>query len=181
MEVDEFAGLEEEKIAHLKDSLTLNWIIIDPTLKRTGNVSTIKPVAVKKDWTSNETLVQYVTVLPGCGPDEMVKCRIQVVLGVGHEIGLKVKEVTLKVLNLDSCCLKGREFLVILRRSIMDEDNIVRRVVVGEKERRKRRLEFREIKRQRRELVRMVEDKRESDIVKNNIGILVYFVFLFTF
>ncbi|XP_076938293.1 F-box protein At2g27310-like [Bidens hawaiensis] len=177
MKVDEFAGVEEEKLPHLKDSVTLNWIIIDPTLKRTGNLSTIKPVAVKKDWTTNETLVQYVTVLPGCDPGEMVKCRIQVVLGVGHKVGLKVKEVTLMASNLGSCCLKGREFLVILRRAIIEENNIVTRVAAGEKEGRKRRLEFKEVKRQRRELLRMEEDKRDSDIVKKSIGLLVSFCF----
>ncbi|KAI3705513.1 hypothetical protein L1987_75752 [Smallanthus sonchifolius] len=169
LEVDELAGVDESKFSHVKESLTLNWILIDPSLKRAGNLSSIKPISVKKDWVTNETLVQYVIVLRGCDPNEMVQYRIQVVLGVGDfGEGLHVKEVVMKLMDLDSYWLNGRDFLVISQRAISGENN-VRRKVVDDEFRWKSRREFKEMKRMRNELVKMEDDKRESAIVKNYI------------
>ncbi|KAI3705514.1 hypothetical protein L1987_75753 [Smallanthus sonchifolius] len=172
LEVDELAGVDEETLSHLKESVTLNWILIDPTLKRAGNLSSIKPVTAKKDWVTNETILLYDTVLPGCDPNEMVLCRIHVVLGVGGQ-GLHVKEVMMKLIDVDSCWLRGREFLVITQGAILGESN-VRRKVVDDDDRRKSRREFKEIRRQRKEFE---EDKRENAIRMNYIGILVSFCF----
>ncbi|XP_076919849.1 F-box protein At2g27310-like [Bidens hawaiensis] len=178
MEVDVHAGVDKATLAHLKESVTLNWIIIDPTLKRAGNLSTIKPVSVKMDWVSNRTIVKYVTVLPGCEPNEMVQCCMYVVLGLDDKgEGLKVKEVTMKMLNLDSCWLSGRDFLVILKRAILWENNI--RKVVDDKERWERHSECKEMKSQRKKLVRKEEKKRNRDMMMIHFGLFMLFCFSF--
>ncbi|XP_076921010.1 F-box protein At2g27310-like [Bidens hawaiensis] len=164
--------------------MTLNWILIDPTLKRAGNLSTIKPVSVKRDWVSNKIIVKYVTVLPGCEPKEMVRCRILVVLGTGQEgelgEGLRVKEVTMKVLPVDSCWLSGGDFLVISQRATLGVNN-VRRKVLDDKEIWERWCEFKEMIRQRRELARKKEEKRKNHIVMDYIWVfmsLCFYIYL---
>ncbi|XP_076921013.1 F-box protein At2g27310-like [Bidens hawaiensis] len=179
MEVDVHAGVDKATLAHLKESVTLNWIIIDPLLKRAGNLSTIKPVSVKRDWVSNKTIVKYVTVLPGCEPNEMVQCCIYVVLGLDDsgEV-LQVKEVTMKMLNLDSCWLSGGDFLVILQRAISGENN-VRRKVVDDKERWERHCEFKEMKSQRKKLIIKEEEKKNRDMMMIHFALFMLFCFSF--
>ncbi|KAK1432158.1 hypothetical protein QVD17_09050 [Tagetes erecta] len=180
LEVDEF-GVNEATLAHLKHSLTLSWIMIDPSLKRACNLSSVKPFSVKKDWMSNDTHIRYDIVLPGCGRHEVVQCRIQVVLGVGGK-GLYVREVMMKVMDLDCGGVKGGEFLMILQRAIMGEDDNVRRKVVDDDgERWRSMLEFKEMKRQRREMTKKEQDKWDIDIIMNYIGILVSFCFTIYF
>ncbi|GJV86276.1 F-box protein-like protein [Tanacetum coccineum] len=134
--IDEIAGADKATLLDLKESLILNWILIDPALKRAGNYSSIKPVSVKSDWATNETHVRYVTILPGRDPNEILKCRIHVALGVGKRgVGLHAKEVTLKLEDLDGNCINGRDFLVVMQRAIMEENYVKRKVIVDEEER----------------------------------------------
>ncbi|KAK1441421.1 hypothetical protein QVD17_07305 [Tagetes erecta] len=147
--VDEVAGADKPTLLHLKDSLTLNWILIDPIRKRACNLSSIKPVVSRQDWVTNETVLQYVTILPGCEPNEIVKCKIQVVLGVGEKgVGLYVKEVIMKLQCLDCVSLKDVEFMVIEEKAFMEE-NKVRRSVVSDEEMLKSYMLFKEIKQEK--------------------------------
>nr|XP_043615729.1 F-box protein At2g27310-like [Erigeron canadensis] len=130
---------DEETLSFLKESMTLNWIIINPTQKRAGNLSTIKPVSVKYGWVSKEINLQYITILPRCNPnDELVKCKIQLVLlesNIEGDVILQVKEVSLKVQDLvSSNCLNGKDFMVIIQRAIMEENN-VRRIAIDDERR----------------------------------------------
>ncbi|KVI06840.1 F-box protein At2g27310-like [Cynara cardunculus var. scolymus] len=177
LKVDELAGADQETLSHLKESVTLNWILIDPTLKRAGNLSSIKAVSARQDWMTNETLLRYVTVLPGREPNEVVQCRIQVVLGAGEGgVGLHVKEVTLKLQDLDCSCLNGRDFLVITQGVLLGEDE-VKRKVVGDGEVRKMYMEFKQMKRQRSEWMKKEEEKMEFAIKLNYVLMLVSFLF----
>ncbi|KAD6796417.1 hypothetical protein E3N88_07313 [Mikania micrantha] len=121
----------EATLSHLKDSVTLSWILINPRSKRAGNLSSIKPVSAKPGWMPNEAILRYTTVLPGYDPNEMVECRIEVVLE-GVDEGLQVQDVVLKLLDMDSICLNGGEFLVITQGAISEENNVKRRVVDDE-------------------------------------------------
>ncbi|KAK9070012.1 hypothetical protein SSX86_010411 [Deinandra increscens subsp. villosa] len=134
--VDEIEGADQPTLSHLKQSITLNWILIDPTRKRACNLSSIKPVFARQDWVTNETHLRFVTVLPGSDPNEIVKCGIKVVLGVGEMgVGLYVKKVVLRMHDLDFGVLNGREFLVILRGVFLKEKDMRRRKVVDDEER----------------------------------------------
>ncbi|KAI3776672.1 hypothetical protein L1987_46460 [Smallanthus sonchifolius] len=175
--VDEIAGADQETLSHLKECLTLNWILIEPTRKRACNLSSVKPYSARQDWVTNETVIRYVTVLPGCSGDEIVQCKIQVVLGVGEKgVGLYVKEVVMKLQDLDSVRLNGGEFLGIVEGVIMGGKNVRRKVVEGE-ERWKSYMEFKEVKRQKKEWERKKETKRELVIYFNYVLIFVSFFF----
>ncbi|XP_024970282.1 F-box protein At2g27310-like [Cynara cardunculus var. scolymus] len=177
LKVDELAGADQETLSHLKESVTLNWILIDPTLKRAGNLSSIKAVSARQDWMTNETLLRYVTVLPGCEANEVVQCRIQVVLGAGKGgVGLHVKEVSLQLQDLDCCCLNGREFLVITQGAIL-EKNSVKRKVVDDDERREMYQKLKQLRKKRIEWVKKEEEKRDFGDKLNSLLMIVSFIF----
>ncbi|KAL4554013.1 hypothetical protein LXL04_039872 [Taraxacum kok-saghyz] len=105
---------EATLMSHLQESMNLNWIVIDPTHKRAGNISSIKPVNVRRGWMNDDIHLLYAIVLPGSDENnKVVQCRIQVVMGVDTgSKGLKVKEVMMELIDMDFCLLKGREFLM---------------------------------------------------------------------
>ncbi|KAK1441419.1 hypothetical protein QVD17_07302 [Tagetes erecta] len=174
--VDEVAGADKSTLVHLKESLTLNWILIDPTQKRACNLSSIKPAVSRQDWVTNETVLQYVTVLPGCEPNEIVKCKIQVVLGGGEKgVGLYVKEVMVKLEGLDCVSLKGVEFMVVAKKALMEE-NRVRRSVVSDEERLKSYMLFKEIKREKKVWEERRERRRELVIYVKYVASVVTFL-----
>lgn len=161
--VDEIAGADKATLLHLKESLTLNWILIDPALKRAGNFSSIKPVSAKQDWATNETHVRYVTILPGRDSNEIVKCRIHLTLDVGKGgKGLHVKEVMLNLEDLHYNCLNGRDFLVTMQGAIMEENKVTRKVVADDDEVNWKSYKvFKEMKKMRKEMVKQKQYKRE--------------------
>ncbi|KAK9070282.1 hypothetical protein SSX86_010682 [Deinandra increscens subsp. villosa] len=179
LKVDELAGPDEPTLSHLRESVTLSWILIDPTRKRACNLSSVKSVGVRQDWMSNETVLRYVTVLPGVDPNEMVECKIEVVLGVSSA-GLHVKHVVLKLMNLNRTCLNGREFLVVIKGAVLEENN-VRRKVMDDEKRWRGYMELKELKREKKERERMEEEKRELALKMNYIIILCCFAVGFFF
>ncbi|KAL7583245.1 F-box protein At2g27310 [Lactuca sativa] len=109
LKVDKLLHADDETISHLKESVTLNWILIDPTRKRAVNLSSIKPVLA---WVDNHVHLRYVIVLPGCDSSERVECRIEVTLVVDKGgVALHVREVILHVKDASCNCLKGKDFL----------------------------------------------------------------------
>ncbi|XP_076919935.1 F-box protein At2g27310-like [Bidens hawaiensis] len=182
--VDEIVGADKAALSHLKESMTLSWIIIDPVRKRVCNLSSIKPVSARGDWVTNETHLRFMKVLPGCDPSEMVQCRICLTLGVGERgVGLNVKEVILKVRDLDSCCLNGIEFLRVIEGASMEENNVLKKVV-DDDERLKSYMEFKKMKRERKEWVKKKQINKEVAIDFGFVVILLcfysylYFVYL---
>ncbi|KAI3508781.1 hypothetical protein L1887_23795 [Cichorium endivia] len=154
LKVDEFSGADEATFSHLEESLSLNWILIDPPRKRAGNLSSIKPISARQGWITNQTYLVYAIVLPGCDPNEVVHCRIQVVLAVAAGgVGLHVKEVMLELLDLGFRRLKGRDFLVISQGALSEEHNVRRKMVTSEESR----CRYREFKRM---VINSVSDMR---------------------
>ncbi|KAI3508776.1 hypothetical protein L1887_23790 [Cichorium endivia] len=170
LKVDEFAGADEATFSHLEESLSLNWILIDPTRKRAGNLSSIKPISTRQGWITNQTYLVYAIVLPGCDPNKVVQCRIQVVLAVAAGgVGLHVKEVMLELLDLDFRRLKGRDFLVISQGALSEEHNVRRKMVTSEESR----CHYREFKRM---VINSISDMRgkiqsSNDELQSNIVI----------
>ncbi|CAH1439377.1 unnamed protein product [Lactuca virosa] len=125
--VEDVVDSDDATISHLQESITLNWILIDPTLKRAVNLSSIKPVLA---WITDSIYLRYVVVLPGCGSNETVECRIEVKLGAGKGgVALYVREVILNVLNVACNHLSGKDFLVITNKAFLERYNIRRDVV----------------------------------------------------
>ncbi|KAK1432203.1 hypothetical protein QVD17_09097 [Tagetes erecta] len=174
--VDEIIGADETTLSNLKASLTLNWILINPTSKRACNLSSVKAVSARADWVTNETHIRYVTVLPGCDPNKMVQCKIYVVLGVGEGGFLKVNEVVLKLHDLGSCCLNGFEFLGVVEAGLGEKNN-VRREIVDDGDRLKSYEELKEIKRERK--LRVKEKDRRRVVAVNCFGFFAILVSVF--
>ncbi|KAI3508775.1 hypothetical protein L1887_23789 [Cichorium endivia] len=157
LNVDEFAGADEATFSHLEESLSLNWILIDPTRKRAGNLSSIKPISTRQGWMTNQTYLVYAIVLPGCDSNKVVQCRIQVVLAVAAGgVGMYVKEVMLELLDLDFRRLKGRDFLVISQGALSEEHNVRRKMVTNEESR----CRYREFKRM---AINSISDMRDVE------------------
>nr|XP_043616115.1 F-box protein At2g27310-like [Erigeron canadensis] len=164
LKVDDNIG--EETLLQLKESLTLNWVVMSTSWKRAGNLSSVKPVRVKEGLLPNEILVQYKTILPGCDPKEMVQCKIHLVLEGEVAAGLQVKMVILKLQNLNSICLKGNDFLVVTQRAIMEQNQVIRKMVANnDQDTMMTCKEFKEMKRKEKEIQKDIAVKnRYTDI-----------------
>ncbi|KAF7154292.1 hypothetical protein RHSIM_Rhsim01G0203200 [Rhododendron simsii] len=80
---------EDKCLSNLAENLTLSWILIDPTRTRAADVSSRRPVLVRRNWLSNDVELCYATVLSG---GELVQCLVAVTCG-GEGTGLAVGEV----------------------------------------------------------------------------------------
>ncbi|KAI3508799.1 hypothetical protein L1887_23815 [Cichorium endivia] len=130
LKVEEPVHDDDATILHLKESITLNWILIDPTRKQAVNLSSIKPVLA---WINNDICLRYAVVIPGTESNEMVEFRIEVKFAVGKGgVALHVREVTLHVQDLACNCLSGKDFLVIISRAFLEKYKTRRTLVVDE-------------------------------------------------
>ncbi|KAK6944076.1 hypothetical protein RJ641_025178 [Dillenia turbinata] len=163
---------------NLEEKLTLSWILIDPIGRRAMNVSSHKPVSVKRHWLSGEIQIRFATVLSGernkSSPCELVQCGVVITCGGAQEgERLQVKEVSLQVENLDGTHLSGMDSLVILERAMegrMGNEGKMREIG-------KRYEEFLEMKRERRE--RMLRREGRLDMLCVALGVTIMTVFCF--
>lgn len=114
-----YKGDEKECMSELEDNLRLSWIVIDPTLKRAANVSSLRPVSVRPHWDGSGVKVTYATVLSGnsCGIDttEFVECRIAAIFGCEEGKKLQLKELSLCVVDMVRTRLNGEKSLKIFK------------------------------------------------------------------
>ncbi|KAG5566518.1 hypothetical protein RHGRI_002167 [Rhododendron griersonianum] len=88
---------EDKCLSNLEENLTLSWILIDPTRTRAADVSSRRPVLVRRNWLANDVELRYATVLSG---GELVQCLVAVTCG-GGGTGLAVGEVRLDVEDME--------------------------------------------------------------------------------
>lgn len=114
-----YKGDDNECMSNLEQNLTLSWIVIDPTLKRAANLSSLKPVSVRPHWDGNAIKVIYATLLSAacCGIDttEFVECRIVAFFGFEQGKKLQLKELSLCVVDMVRTRLNGEKSLTILK------------------------------------------------------------------
>ncbi|KAM7276907.1 hypothetical protein ACFE04_018773 [Oxalis oulophora] len=99
---------------YLLRSLTLSWILIDPTRKRAVNLSSGKAVCEVEKWLTGEVHVKFAVVVPGTAT-EVVECAVMVTCGLGSEGKVRVREVSLGVEDMKGNNLNGKDSLVILQ------------------------------------------------------------------
>lgn len=165
---------EEIFLTHVEEHVTLSWILIDPSRKRSANVSSMRPVSVRRHWMTGEVQLHYATIVAR-GNREHVQVRIGVTcVGVEGE-ELQIREVSLQVQDMDGKFLSGRDSLVILQEG-MEFGERKRREKGGEKERYEKYLEM---KRERR-VIKMRREER-LDLVRKvtRLTIFLYLVFCF--
>ncbi|CAL0303998.1 unnamed protein product [Lupinus luteus] len=123
-----FVRKDEEWMSQLQESFTLSWILIDPIQKRAANVSSRRPVSVKRHWLTRDLEIVYAVVMAGekGRSTEKVQCMVKVTCcgKVGGE--LHVKEVNLVMEDMDGKQVIGKKGVMILQRAM---ENGVRKKV----------------------------------------------------
>lgn len=117
-----YKGNENECMLKLEEKLTLSWIVIDPALKRAGNVSSLRPVSVRPYWDGSSIKVIYATVLSGnsCGIDttEFVEFRVTAIFGCEEGKNVQLRELSLCVVDMVKTRLNGDKTLRILQQAM---------------------------------------------------------------
>ncbi|KAK9727032.1 hypothetical protein RND81_05G253700 [Saponaria officinalis] len=104
-------------VRELEENLTLSWIIYDPNTNMSANFSTTRPVSSERHWMPGEYDVKYATIL-GCEQVGYEECKIVVTCG-GLEHGeLQVREICMRVQNMDGKYLIGKKGLSSLMKAI---------------------------------------------------------------
>ncbi|KAG2309165.1 hypothetical protein Bca4012_081914 [Brassica carinata] len=149
----------EDTCRDLEKELTLSWIVIDPTGKRAVDLSSHRPVSVHRNWLSGGVEAKFATVVGS------VECVITVVTCGEEEV--HVKEVSLKVEEMEGTHLNGKDSLVILRSVMEGKRGNGRRRDIESKRRHE---EFMEKKREMKE--KKMRAELVFDILTVAVGIL---------
>lgn len=94
-----YDGDENKCMLDVEKNLRLSWIVIDPTLKRAGNVSSLRPVSVRQYWDGTGIKVKYATILSddhnsGMDATEFVQCRVVLIFGCVEGTNIELKELS---------------------------------------------------------------------------------------
>lgn len=116
-----FVRKEEEWMNHFEENLSLSWIIIDPTGKRSANVSSRKPVLVRRHWLTRDVEILFAVTMAGerlGSSTEMVQCMVKVTCcgKVGGE--LYMREVSLVMEDMEGGKVTGKEGVGILMKAM---------------------------------------------------------------
>ncbi|KAI4382236.1 hypothetical protein MLD38_008224 [Melastoma candidum] len=101
-------------LTHLKQNLTLSWILIDPMTKRAASVTSRRPVSVQRHWLTGEVQARYTAVIPGGGAEGTEREVVCIVAAVtcwpseGKEgAPVEVREVSLQVEDMEGKVVMG--------------------------------------------------------------------------
>lgn len=115
-----FVRKNEEWMKNLEENLSLSWIIIDPTGKRSANVSSRKPVLVRRHWLTRDMEILFAVTMAGetRRSTEMVQCMVKVTCcgKVGGE--LYMREVSLVMEDMEGGEVSGKEGVGILMKAM---------------------------------------------------------------
>ncbi|KAL8094299.1 hypothetical protein AgCh_035993 [Apium graveolens] len=118
----EYDGDENKCMLDVEKNLRLSWIVIHPTLKRGGNVSSLRPVSVQPYWDGSGIEVRYATILSGYNrgihTTEFVECRIVAIFGCVEGTNMELKELSLCVVDMYRTRLNGEKSLRILTEAM---------------------------------------------------------------
>ncbi|XP_019199227.1 PREDICTED: F-box protein At2g27310 [Ipomoea nil] len=167
-----FDGDEATTVAHLEEHLRLSWILIDPSAKRAVNISSLKPVNIRRHWLTGDIKIRFGTVVDGGGisDEEVVQCSV-VAMCEGKEGGeLHVREVSMQVEDVDGKTMNGKDSMVILQDAM--ERKRKKREEGEAKEGYKK---FVEYKKQWREIKQRRENRLDMACIAGGITILMAF------
>ncbi|KAG5114566.1 hypothetical protein JHK82_037835 [Glycine max] len=159
---------ENELLNHLDENLTLSWIIIDPTRKRAANLSSRRPVAVRRHWLTAELQVLYAV------PMETVQCVVKVTCCGKAGGAMHVREVSLTMEDTEGRHVMGKDSVVILQDAMENG----KRKKLDEVEAKERFEKFSIVKREIRE--RKMRRDKATDMVAMLVAFAV-FALLFWF
>ncbi|KAB2028184.1 hypothetical protein ES319_D05G081800v1 [Gossypium barbadense] len=111
-------------LKHLEENLSSSWIIVDPTREKAVNMSSKRAVSVERHWLTGDVQVRYGRVMEGDegwgSSRELVACGVVVTCGEkgGEGEKMHVREVCMRMEDMDGKGLSGEESLVILERAM---------------------------------------------------------------
>ncbi|KAL3530355.1 hypothetical protein ACH5RR_009677 [Cinchona calisaya] len=170
-----FDGEEGKCMREVEENLRLSWIVIDPSRNRAVNLSSIRPVEVRRHWLTGEIQVCYATVMAtgggAAGGGGFVNFKVVVTCGAKGGGDLQVMEVSVQAEDMEGKIIGGKDSLVILHEAMEGKR---RKGVDGEG---KKIYEmFLEIRREWRE--RKQNRERRLDMVCVSIGVGIFMAFL---
>ncbi|XP_023745388.1 F-box protein At2g27310 [Lactuca sativa] len=173
-----FSGDNQVLLSNLEKNMTLSWIMIDPSQNRAVNLSSIKPVSVRRNWLTGNIEVIFAVVIAPDVPlhgNDYVNCNIQITCGVKEGGGeLNMSGASLMVLDMDGKCLSGKESMVILQGLAVAQRRR-RRYSGGGEEQKERYGEFIQRRRERKEKMERRERRLDMACVASGVGILMAF------
>ncbi|OVA06058.1 hypothetical protein BVC80_1707g180 [Macleaya cordata] len=107
----------------LDENLKLSWIVVDSIGRRAANMSSVRPVSVRQHWLTGEIELKFVTILTGDnrgGSTEFVQSEIVVTCGGSEGGDMHVREVSMKMEDMDGMNLSGKDSLGILQRGMVN-------------------------------------------------------------
>lgn len=117
-----FDGEEWKFTADVEEKMKLSWIVIDPSRKRAVNLSSIRPVEVRRHWLTGEIQVLYATVMAAAGGGgELVNCKVVVTCGAKEGGELQVREISMQVEDMEGKIIGGKDSLVILHEAMEEK------------------------------------------------------------
>ncbi|WJX43972.1 hypothetical protein P8452_31007 [Trifolium repens] len=172
-----FVRKEDKWIKQLEDNLCLSWILIDPIGKRSMNVSSRKPVLVRRHWLTRDVEILFSVIMAGEArrATEMVQCMVKVTCcgKVGGE--LHVREVNLVMEDMEGGKVSGKEGVGILMKAM----EFGERKKVGEEGEMKERFErFLSMVRERREKKFRRQKERDGVSMVVAFVVCVWFCYL---
>ncbi|XP_002523850.2 F-box protein At2g27310 [Ricinus communis] len=109
-------GEKDSWLKQLEENVTLSWILIDPKQKRAMNLSSKRAVSVQRHWLTGEVLVKFATILAGIkgSEKEYVECEMVVTCGGKEGEEVRVRDVSMRMDDMEGRSLTGKDSLVIL-------------------------------------------------------------------
>lgn len=107
----------------LAENLKLSWIIVDSMGRKAANISSVGPVHVQQHWLTGEIELKFVTIMAAGVDnhgDKFVESEIIVTCGGSEGGDTHVREVSLKMQDMDGMNLCGKDSLVILQNGIVN-------------------------------------------------------------
>lgn len=132
-----FDGEDAKVMAGVEENMRLSWIVIDTGKKRAVNLSSLRPVDVRRHWLTGEIQISYATMMAAGGGSgragrDFVICKVVVTCG-GKEGGdLQVREISMQVEDMEGKIISGKDALVFLQEAM---DGKRRKGEVGEEKR----------------------------------------------
>ncbi|RAL45984.1 hypothetical protein DM860_006138 [Cuscuta australis] len=158
-----------------QEKLTLSWILIDPSEKRSVNVSSLKPVGFRQNCFTGDIEIRFATVLEAGGGD-WVQFSV-VVTCEGKEGGeAHVREASMQVEDMEGKSVNGKESLVIIQEAMG-----MKRRKRKEGEEKERYEEFEERKRERKEIKERREKGLDLACIAAVLSTLIVFLTLVLF
>ncbi|KAE8734825.1 putative F-box family protein [Hibiscus syriacus] len=111
-------------LKHLEENLSLSWIVIDARRKKAVSMSSERAVWVQRHWLTGNVQARFGTVMEGDegwgSSKELVECGVVVTCGEIENEGeeMHVREVSMRMEDMDGKGLSGAESLVILQRGM---------------------------------------------------------------